>query len=75
MCLILINNDTRLFNGKFIIAITEYCNIFKKLFYRTSLVTASELKSNISNANLDKSKLFLYFDTSHANQTKNSYIS
>ena len=38
-------------------------------------MTASELKSNISNANLDKSKLFLYFDTSHANQTKNSYIS
>ena len=32
---------------------------------------ASELKSNISNANLDrnKKKLFLYLDTNHANQT------
>ena len=41
------------------------------VFYRMSLVAASELKSNISNANLDKikKKLFLYFDTSHANQT------
>ena len=34
-------------------------------------MAASELKSNISNVNLNKSrnKLFLYFDNSHANQT------
>ena len=34
-------------------------------------MVASELKSNICNANLNKSKkkLFLYFDNSHANQT------
>ena len=34
-------------------------------------MAASELKSNVSNANLDKNKkkLFLYFDASHANQT------
>ena len=34
-------------------------------------MAASELKSNISNANLNKSKkkLYLYFDDSHANQT------
>ena len=34
-------------------------------------MTSSELKSNISNANLNKSKkkLFFYFDNSHANQT------
>ena len=40
-------------------------------FYRTPLVAASELESNISNANLNKNKkkLFLYFDNSHANQT------
>ena len=33
------------------------------------MVAASGLKSNISNANLNKKKLFLYFDNSHANQT------
>ena len=45
-------------------------------FYRTPLVAVSELKSNISNANLDKNKkkLFLYVDTNHANQTKNFLI-
>ena len=34
-------------------------------------MAASELISNISNANLNKSKkeLFLYFDNSHTNQT------
>ena len=34
-------------------------------------MAASELKSNIRNINLNKSKktLFLYFDNSHANQT------
>ena len=34
-------------------------------------MAASELKSNISNVNLDKSKkkLYLYFDNSHGNQT------
>ena len=34
-------------------------------------MAASELKPNISNVNLNKSKkkLFLYFDNSHANQT------
>ena len=34
-------------------------------------MAASELKSNISNVNLNKikKKLFLYFDNSHANQT------
>ena len=34
-------------------------------------MAASKLKSNISNANLNKSKkkLFLYFDDSHTNQT------
>ena len=41
-------------------------------------MAASQLKSNTSNANLDKNKkkLFLYFDTSHVNQTNNffSYI-
>ena len=37
-------------------------------------MAASELKSNISNVNLYKSKkeLFLYFDNSHANQTNNT---
>ena len=51
------------------IAITVNIAIFlKQLFYKTflSLVAASELKSNISNANLakNKKKPFLYFDTS-----------
>ena len=34
-------------------------------------MATSELKSNISSVNLNKSKkkLFLYFDNSHANQT------
>ena len=34
-------------------------------------MAASELKSNINNVNLNKSKkkLLLYFDNSHANQT------
>ena len=37
-------------------------------------MAASELKSNVSNANLDKNekKLFLYIDTSHGNQTNNN---
>ena len=37
-------------------------------------MAASELKSNISNANFDKNEknLFLYFDTSHTNQTNES---
>ena len=40
-------------------------------FIEHLLVAASELKSNVSNANLHKSKkkLLLYFDNSHANQT------
>ena len=42
-------------------------------------MAASGLKSNISNANLNKNKkkLFLYFDNNHANQTnttKNIYF-
>ena len=39
-------------------------------FYKTPLMAASELKSNISNVNLNKSKkkLFSYFDNSHTNQ-------
>ena len=39
------------------------------------MLATSEIKFNISNANLDKSKrkLFLYFDTIHANRT-NIYI-
>ena len=42
--------------------------------YRTPPVAASELKSSISNANLDKNeKLFLYLDASHANQTNNFF--
>ena len=51
---------------------SEYCNFSKNsFFYRTPLVAASELKSNISNAgvNKNKKKLFLYFDNSHENQT------
>ena len=41
------------------------------ILYRTCLVAASELKSNVSNTNLhkNKQKLFLYFHNSHANQT------
>ena len=64
---ILINVTLFLFTSKLNIAI-----FLKKVFYRTPLVAASELKSNISNANLGKNKkeLFLHFDTSHANQTK-----
>ena len=40
-------------------------------------MAVSELKANISNANLDKNKkkLFSYFDTSHANQTNNFFFS
>ena len=55
----------------------EYCNISQSsFFYRTLLVAASEVKSNISNANLDKNKkkLLLYFDTSHANQNKYFFL-
>ena len=50
----------------------EYRKISKNsFFYRTPLMPASELKSNISNVNLSKSKkkLFFYFNNSHANQT------
>ena len=50
----------------------EYCKISKdNFFYRTPLVAASELKSNISDVNLNESKkkLFFYFDNSHTNQT------
>ena len=50
----------------------EYCKISKNnVFYRTPLMAPSELKSNICNVNLNKSKkkLFLYFDNGHANQT------
>ena len=50
----------------------EYCKISKNSFlYRTPLLAASGLKSNISNTNLNKSKkkLSLYFDNSQANQT------
>ena len=38
--------------------------------------TASEIKSNISNTNLDKNKkkLFLNFDFSHANQTNKFFF-
>ena len=42
--------------------------------YRTPPVAAFELKSSISNANLDKNeKLFLYLDASHTNQTNNFF--
>ena len=43
--------------------------------YRIPPVDASELKSNIRNANLDKNKkkLFLNFDTSHVNLTNNFF--
>ena len=72
----LIINDSRLFNSNLNIAITVNIARFLKtaFFYRTPLVTASELKSNISIASLDKNekKLFLYIDTSHANQTNNN---
>ena len=39
-------------------------------FNRTLLMAVSELKSNVSNVNLNKSKkkLFLHFDNSHTNQ-------
>ena len=39
-------------------------------------MAASELKCDISNANLDKNKkgLFLYFDTNHENQTNNFFF-
>ena len=50
----------------------EYCKISKNsILCRTPLVTASGLKSNISNPNLNKNKkkLFLYFNNSHTNQT------
>ena len=50
----------------------KYCKIYKNSFlHRTSLVALSGLKSNISNANLNKNEkqLFLYFDNSHTNQT------
>ena len=62
------------------IAITVNVAIFLRtaFFYITHLVATSELKSNISNVNLDRSKkkLFLYFDASHTNQSNNffSYI-
>ena len=41
------------------------------VFYRTPLMAASELKSNISHVNRNKSKkkLFFHFDNSHTNQT------
>ena len=55
------------------IAITVNIAVFLRtaFFYRTPPVAASELKSNISNANLNKNqkKLFLYFDYRHANET------
>ena len=57
------------------IGITVNIAIFLKIvFFIEHLVAASELKSNISNANLDKIKkrLFLYFDNSHTNQTNNT---
>ena len=42
--------------------------------YRTPPAAASELKSSISNANLDKNeKLFLYLDARHTNQTNNFF--
>ena len=46
------------------------------VFYKIPLVAASKLKSNICNANLDKNKkkLFLYFDTSYANQTNKHFF-
>ena len=46
------------------------------VFYRIPLVAASELKSNVCKANLDKNKkkLLLYFDTSHPNQTNIFFI-
>ena len=55
---------------------SEYCNISNRFFYRTTLVAASELKYNISNPNLNKNKkkLFLYFNNSHTNQTKDYFI-
>ena len=46
-------------------------SIQKQLFYEIHLVAISELKSNISNTNLNKNKkrLFFNFNNSHANQT------
>ena len=44
----------------------------EQLFYRTSLMAASELESNISIANLNQNtkKLFLCFNNSHSCQKK-----
>ena len=69
----MIISNSRLFHSKLGIAIRVNTAIILKtaFLYRTPLVSASKLKSNISNANLDKNKkkLFLYLDTSHPKQT------
>ena len=60
---------------------SEYCKISKKflkiskkrLFDRATLVTASELNSNVTNANLNKDKrLFLFFENNHTNETNST---
>ena len=74
---ILIIIESNQFNSKLNIAITVNIAIFLKTFFnRTPLVATSELKSNINDTNLgkNKKKLFLYFDTSHGNQTKFVFI-
>ena len=71
-------NDSSLFNGKLNIAVAVNIAIFirKAFFYRTPLLAASELKSNISNSNLEKNekKLSLYFNNSHPNQSNNFFF-
>ena len=60
-------------------AVTMNIAIFlkKAFFIEHPLVAASELKCNISNTNRDKNKkkLFLYFDTSHSNETNKHFFS
>ena len=54
------------------ISLVNIAKFLRTVFlYRTPLMAASELKSNISNVKLKKSKKkpFLYFDNSYANQT------
>ena len=65
-------NDSSLFNSKLNIPVAVNIAIFlKKAFlYRAPMLVASELKSNISNTNLEKNerKLSLCFDNSYPNQ-------
>ena len=65
-------NNQRQPSVKLNITITVNVAVFlgTAFFYRTPLVAASELESNISKPNLNKNKkkLFLYFDNCHPNQ-------